>query len=238
MPATESRPYRSLDPAAIVSTIEALSQRIHAGFPGSGLAAVSRELVADAREIQQLAGWLARPIPWARYAVGFGLALLVAGLAGAVLKLRVSMEVPGIPDLLQGIDAGVNDVVFIGIAVYFLLTIETRVKRSRALRSLHTLRSLAHIIDMHQLKKDPEQVGGGPATAGASVQAMPADTLALYLDHCGDMLALISKLAALHAQEFNDDATLRVVQEVEDLAHDLLRIIWQKIAVADRLQRP
>jgi hypothetical protein len=38
------------------------------------------------------------------------------------------------------------------------MTIETRVKRRRALRAIHELRSIAHVIDMHQLTKDPEWV--------------------------------------------------------------------------------
>ena len=104
-------------------------------------------------------------------------------------------------------------------------------KNARALKSLHMLRSLAHIIDLHQLKKDPESVSGGDR-GGAELS--PRE-LARYLDHCGDMLTLIGKLAALHAQEFSDGPTLAVVQEVEDLSQGLVRNIWQKIAIVDRV---
>ena len=53
---------------------------------------------------------------------------------------------------------GINDLIFLGVAVYFLLTMETRIKRRRALEALHQIRSVVHIVDMHQLTKDPERL--------------------------------------------------------------------------------
>ena len=40
----------------------------------------------------------------------------------------------------------------------FLWAFPERLERRTLLRLLHRLRSLAHVIDMHQLSKDPEQV--------------------------------------------------------------------------------
>ena len=40
----------------------------------------------------------------------------------------------------------------------FLFSLEGRLKRRTALRMLHRLRSIAHVVDMHQLTKDPENV--------------------------------------------------------------------------------
>lgn len=235
MPAGQTTSYRSLDPHALHATVNSLAKRIEVGFPNSGLSHVCRELQVVSSEVQDLVLWLGKPIAWTRAMVGAGMVLLIAGLAGALSKIPVNPATPGIPELLQGIDSGVNDVVFIGIAVFFLFTIETRVKRNRALKSLHTLRSLAHIVDMHQLKKDPGQLG--TSELDASHVEMSPEQMARYLDHCGDMLALLSKLAALHVQQFQDGPTLTVVQEVEDLSHDLLRNIWQKIAIVDRVHR-
>jgi hypothetical protein len=62
-----------------------------------------------------------------------------------------------VSDFLQGLESAINDFVLLGVAIYFLATAETRMKRKRALAALHVLRSMAHIIDMHQLTKDPEQ---------------------------------------------------------------------------------
>ena len=48
-----------------------------------------------------------------------------------------------------------NIIVLMGAALFFLVTIEDRLKRRRALTALHELRSIVHVIDMHQLTKDP-----------------------------------------------------------------------------------
>ena len=55
-----------------------------------------------------------------------------------------------------------------GAAIWFLLTAETRLKRRRTLLALYRLRSFAHVIDMHQLTKDPTAVLGKlPPTAAS-----------------------------------------------------------------------
>ena len=60
-------------------------------------------------------------------------------------------------------------VVLIGAALFFLVSLETRLKRRNALRDLHAFRSIAHVIDMHQLTKDPSNViAGGLPTASTT----------------------------------------------------------------------
>src|SRR5205823_12416982 len=59
----------------------------------------------------------------------------------------------------------IQNVVFLGLAVLFLANVETRIRRHRTLAAIHELRSIAHIVDMHQLTKDPDQVvADGSAT--------------------------------------------------------------------------
>ena len=60
--------------------------------------------------------------------------------------------------VIQVLESAINDVVLLGAGLFFLMTLETRIKRRRALKAIHELRSLAHIIDMHQLTKDPERL--------------------------------------------------------------------------------
>ena len=67
----------------------------------------------------------------------------------------------GIVDVITLMEAGINDVVLIGAAIFFLLSFETRYKRQRALKAIHELRSIAHVIDMHQLTKDPHRIMKG-----------------------------------------------------------------------------
>ena len=98
---------------------------------------------------------------------------------------------------------------------------------------------MAHIIDMHQLTKDPERISGAPVkdTANAKRPQNPAE-LIRYLDYCSDLLALISKIAALYVQNFDDPVTLSAVNEVENLTNGLSRKIWQKIMIFDRILAP
>jgi hypothetical protein len=152
-----------------------------------------------------------------------------------VIHVRVQFTFGSIADLLQSLDAAINEVVFIGVAVFFFTTLETRLKRHRVLKAIHVLRSIAHIIDMHQLTKDPERITG-PAE-GAKRPQNPAE-LIRYLDNCGDLLALISKIAALYVQNFDDPVTLAAVNEIENLTNGLARKIWQKIMIFDRILAP
>ncbi len=82
--------------------------------------------------------------------------VVAAAVTGVVQRLASSTTVSGLSDFVQGVEAGINDLVFLGIAIYFLASIEGRLKRRTALRRIHQLRSIAHIVDMHQLTKDPE----------------------------------------------------------------------------------
>jgi len=57
--------------------------------------------------------------------------------------------------------------------------------------------------------------------------------LARYLDYCSELLALISKLAALLAQRQQDVVVLSAVNDIEALTSGLSRKIWQKITILD-----
>jgi hypothetical protein len=58
-----------------------------------------------------------------------------------------------------------------------------------------------------------------------------------YLDYCSDALALISKIAALYVQNFQDPVLLDAVDDVEDLTAGFSRKIWQKITILENLRR-
>jgi len=120
-----------------------------------------------------------------------------------------------------------------------LLGLEARRKRARALEALHVLRSLSHIVDMHQLTKDPERiVSGGPSTPSSPERKMSAFELTRYLDYSTELLAIISKVAALYVQELADPVTVSAANAVEELAVNLSRAIWQKIVILDRVTPP
>jgi hypothetical protein len=199
------------------------------------LSRLSRELVLVSEEASECVAYLRRP-HWAiRIAVGVVIAGMVAVLALAAMSMRLPGHVDRLSELVQMLEAAINDVVFLGVAVFFLLTIEGRMKRRKALHSLHQLRSVVHIVDMHQLTKDPERLmSPREDTPSSPERLMSAPELGRYLDYCSELLALTSKIAALFVQQFNDPVVLSTVNEVEALVTGLSGKIWQKITLLDR----
>ena len=70
-------------------------------------------------------------------------------------------------------------------------------------------------------------------TASSPTSGLTRFQLSRYLDYCSELLALISKLAALHVQYLNDPVVLNAVNDIETLAGDLSSKIWQKIMILD-----
>jgi hypothetical protein len=231
--------YRELSSARIVETSETLQKRIEERFPGSSLSHLACELTSVARAAQSVSAWLARPIRWVRVAVGIALAVLAFLVFGALRVVNLDMTGVGFSETAQGVEAAVNNLVFVAIAIYFLLGVEARIKRKRALEELHVLRSLAHVVDMHQLTKDPERLvrgdGSDSDTASSPKRDMTPFQLTRYLDYSSELLAILSKVAALYVQRFNDPDTLRAAGDIEDLTVGLSRNIWQKIMILDRV---
>jgi hypothetical protein len=112
------------------------------------------------------------------------------------------------------------------------MTLEERLKRRRALEALHVLRSMAHVIDMHQLTKDPATL----MYERAPPRQMSEFQLTRYLDYCAEMLALIGKLAALFADRMRDPVVIDAVTEIENLTTGLARKIWQKITLIGTME--
>ncbi len=105
-------------------------------------------------------------------------------------------------------------------------------RRRRILKALHELRSLAHVIDMHQLTKDPQRAAGVLiATPSSPRSELSPDQLIRYLDYCSEMLSLVGKLAALYLQRSDDAVVLSTVDEIEGLTTGLSRKIWQKLMI-------
>lgn len=230
--------FRELSSQRIIETSETLQRRIQERFPDSGLSRIAVELTEVARAAEQVSEWLSRPIRWVRIAVGAAVAILAFLVIVALRVVNMDMTGVGFSETAQGVEAAVNDLVFVAVAIYFLVGVESRIKRARALKELHVLRSMAHVIDMHQLTKDPERLVHGDSqsdTASSPKRDMTPFQLTRYLDYSSELLALLSKVAAIYVQRFNDSETLRAAGDIEDLTVGLSRNIWQKIMILDRV---
>ena len=228
--------YRHLNAPKIVETIATLQRRIAERFPESGLSKLSSEVHTVAQETVNRLQWIQRPHLPLRCVIGLLLLALVAVFAIMFLTLRAS-DLGEIGTFIQVLEAGLSSLFFIGAAVVFLVTWESRIKRNRALVAIHELRAMAHIVDMHQLTKNPEAVLMPQSnTASSPKRKLTAFELGRYLDYCSELLSLIGKTAALYSQGLEDPVVLDAVDDVEDLTTELSQKIWQKITLLETLK--
>jgi hypothetical protein len=239
--------YTTIDSGKIVSTIELLEARIEERFPDSGLRKVCHQLREVAVNMKKRAEWIARPVRWLRILTWVFCFLIIAGTIVALYafgfdsQLNIAVDEnskTSFTDFVTIVEAGINDILLIGAAIFFLLSFETRYKRRRALKALHELRSIAHVIDMHQLTKDPHRI----ATKGNMVYVpgrmspkmnMTEFQLRRYLDYCSEMLSLTGKIAAVYVQAFDDGVAMASASELETLTSGLSNKIWQKILILE-----
>ena len=241
-PARQS--YRRIDPAAVHETIVKLEARIAAHFPVSGLRRVAQDLIDVSHDTPQRIRMIRRRSVIRRMLAWLLSALIIAILVTIPLMLRPG-KINTLAEAIQVMEAALSAAFFIGASLVFLLTWETRMRHQRTMDAVHELRALAHVVDMHQLTKDPPMLLGVDVTS--SQLAMPAAAAAAppprtytpfelqrYLDYCSEMLALIRKVGVLYVQDSTDGATIAIVDEIEDLTNGLSRKCWQKIMVIQR----
>jgi hypothetical protein len=210
-----------LDPSQVTATLETLLTRIENRFPGSGLSGVCNDLIEFSRETSQVMHWIVRPMLWLRLTVGTFIALALVGIIYTASRLNLSVDTLSLSDLIQVLEATTSELLLIGAGLFSLVSIETRVKRARVVDALNKLRAVAHVVDMKQLTKDPDN----PKRDLDDVQ------LGRYLDYCSELLALVSKIGFLYVTHFDDPDANQSVNELENLTSGLSRKIWQKISI-------
>jgi len=226
--------YSQLNPELIVATVEQLSKRVGERFPQAGLFKVSRHLCDIARESRRRVVESARRTLWIHVLIWLLLILLFVGVGMSLSQVKIQFQPGSVTwlEFIQAMESGINDIVFVGAGIFFLVSLEGRIKRRRILKALHELRSLAHVIDMHQLTKDPQRAAGVLiATPSSPASELSPDQLIRYLDYCSEMLSLVGKLAALYLQRSDDAVVLSTVDEIEGLTTGLSRKIWQKLMI-------
>lgn len=224
--------YRTLDPDSIIETLEKLERRIEDRFPGAGLLRVCRELLQAARESKSRIAAVAAPNYILR-------TLLIAAMAGGLVMLmyvgtivEVKGDTESVYGVLQGFDSAFNILVLMGAGALFLSGLEERWKRQQVLDHLHELRSLIHVIDMHQLTKDPSRGSMvTSATPHSPERQMTPFELSRYLDYCSELLSLSAKVAALYAQGTRDPVVIETTSDLGQITSNMAGKIWQKITM-------
>jgi hypothetical protein len=229
-------PYRSLDHAHITQTAVQLAARVNERFPENGISGVARELVQLSRDAATDAAALAQPILWLRLLTGA--AVLLGGLMFVYIGTFLSFDriSTGAFEFATGLEASVNTIVLAIVGFVTLAKSEERIKRHKVFTGLHRLRSVIHVIDMHQLTKDPAALSVDfKPTAASPKRITEPQQLSRYLDYCSEMFSITGKLAALYAQAVNDEVVAEAVNDIENLGSNLSRKVWQKIMLIDAM---
>lgn len=223
---------QTLDHRSVTKSLEALRNRVAERFPTRGLTQTASYLVDLSRPAARDAASLGRPYWWLRFLSAAAIGLAAYGFFKLLLYYRptVAAEVE-LTQFAQGLDAAFNILILSGLFIAFFLRLENRLKRTKALNGLYRLRAIAHVIDMHQLTKDPDAIAGRARTSSSPLRDLTNEQLLRYLDYCAEMLSLTGKLAALYAQHFPDATVVAAVNDVEQLTTNLSRKIWQKIVL-------
>lgn len=233
--------FTELRAQPILHTIQRLELRIQERFPDSGLSRVCKEFYVLALRSETLVKRLAAPL-WPVRIFAILAVWFLLGMVGYAFYQVIHVfhfEGGGLADVLQSVESAVNELIFLGLALFFLMGLEDRIKRRSALKALHQLRSIAHVVDMHQLTKDPtHQLVNIADTESSPARLLDRPELTRYLDYCSEILALNAKIAALFAQNVEDPVVLNAVNDLELLTQGLSGKIWQKIMILDLMLHP
>ena len=226
-----------LIPEKIIETVDVLEKRISERFPDSGLRNVCLELLLLSKQTQKNVSYISKPNITLRL---FSSIIILFGLGGLIFSFSlVNLEITNrtLQNFLQITEGVFNNLIIIGGGGFFLVTIESRIKRKRALKSINELRVISHVIDMHQLNKDPYIFDSNKSTTHSPKRFYTKFELQRYLDYCSELSSLIAKVAALYAQSLPDAVIVSSVNEIEVLTTGLSRKIWQKIRILQNLKQ-
>jgi hypothetical protein len=225
-----------LIPEQVIETIATLRQRILERFGDCGLALVCGQLLEIAKVDTRRARNIGRRYIFLRLLVFAILAVGGAFMYDVLTQIDFTRTAGDVSSILQGIDAAANLTLLTGAMAFSLFTLEQRLKRRRALAALHELRSIVHVIDMHQLTKDPSKFIVGGNTKSSPPLLLNEFQMTRYLDYCAEMLSLTSKVAVVFGQYLDDLAVAEVVSDIERVSSGLSQKIWQKIVILQQLR--
>jgi hypothetical protein len=220
-------------------TIERLHLRMKDRFPQSSLANICRELLEISTEAPQTVQWIAKPNYLLRLGTYGFIAIAALVIVEFLSQLKVRADGLNIAEFVQMIASALDTLILLGAGIAFLVTLENRRKRNRVIHAVNRLRCIAHIVDMHQLTKDPDSIAEHTiSTPHSPKQVLTPYELARYLDYCTEMLSLVSKTAFLYVQDYHDPVATEAVNDLENLTAGLSSKMWQKITMLPTQQPP
>lgn len=225
-----------LEPERIIKTIDVLEKRIADRFPNSGLRQTCKDFLEIAQKSKTNIEWIAKPNMALRI---FSFFIILVGLGGIVFSIsfvELKIHDTTLENIIALSEAVFNDIILLGAAIFFLIGMESRLKRKRALTMINELRVTAHVIDMLQLTKDPTLINLPLiSTKNSPERTLTKMELERYLDYSSELASLIAKVGALYSQSLPDEVVVKSVNEIETLCTGLSRKIWQKIMILNQM---
>lgn len=226
-----------LQPERIIKTISVLEKRIADRFPESGLRNTCADFLEVAEKSKTKIAWITKPNITLRL---FSYLIILIGLGGIIFgisSVELKIHDTTLANIIALSEAVFNDIILLGAAIFFLVGMESRQKRKRALEMLNELRVTAHVIDMLQLTKDPSLINSNlMATVNSPKRSLTKFEMERYLDYSSELASLIAKVGALYSQSLPDEVVVRSVNEIEILCTGLSRKIWQKIMILNQIE--
>lgn len=217
------RATHQLDPARIIETADALAQRVERGLPGSTLAGLAAELATIARDTGRRVQEAKKPIVAIRVASATTIVCTLLGLLYFLRNIQSRTEFTSVSEFLGAVDTGFNFLVALAGAMWFLATLEARLKRKVVLDHIQELREFVHVIDATQLYYTPDLY---PQDGDASGHRQRFDHT--YLLFCTQMLGVICNLAALYTRGEAGDSIMQSAGSVEMFSAALTSKLYGK----------
>jgi len=209
-----------------------LKDRIEHHFPGSSLLEQCSKTLTIADKAKERVAWIEKPHPGIRLALLVVILLLIGAILFIATIIKYDESQLELAKFLQALQAGIQDAIYVSLAIFFIVQFEIIIIRKRAIKSIHELRVLAHIIDLLHLTKDQNIIfKDSQQVEEARFKKMTSSELKHYLAYCAELLSYTSKIAVLYAQTVNDPVVAASVNEIENLTTNLSSKIWQKMQV-------
>lgn len=220
----------------IERTVELLHRSLCQHFPGSGLSKVASEILDVTRLLEERACWIR---PGLAMTLRGSVLLVVAAIVGALVWLTpMVVGLAGVQsqaEFMEAAESGLQLLLLLGAAIFFLVSLERRIVRQSVMKAVSELRSLVHVVDMHQLNKGPEHLRTAVADSLSAIPSAKVTELIRYLDYCSELLSMLSKMSAYYVQRVEDPVVVAAVQEVQVVTIGFSQKIWQKVAILDHM---
>jgi hypothetical protein len=200
--------------------------KICESFPEASLRHTSLTILTIALEIPSTIKWIMKRNYFVMITLFLLFATVGSGLYYTWKNMNITFSGVNIAEFAQMFDASFSFLVLLGSGAYFLFSYQSRARKQKLVRAINKLIGLTHVVESHQLTKDPDH---NPYK--------DSKMLAKYLNYCTDLLALISKIGFLYVQALNEPEAQSIEGDLETLTSGISRKIWQKIMLVGRLEQ-